>query len=158
MIRLTEALGLPVLSRASAERLGELRHLVLDAPAHRVVTLHVAGRGRRARFVDWAAVVGAGSDAIVVSGEEALRPPRNDLEVEVAKGHLDLEDRLVLDDRGDSPGTLSDLGIDEASGTVADLLCGGDRIDGGRLRSLGPFCIVVLALRTVAGEPAAATG
>ena len=47
MIRLSEADGRPVLSRESADRLGELMHVVVDVPARRITALHVAGGGGR---------------------------------------------------------------------------------------------------------------
>ena len=67
-------------------------------------------------MVGWADVIGFGPDGIVVNGDGALRPPGDDRERAVAGGDLDLDGRLVLDDRGDSPGALTDVVFDEALG------------------------------------------
>ena len=145
MIRLSEADGRPVLSRASADRLGELIHVVVDVPARRITSLHVAGKRKRAMMVGWADVTGFGPDGIVVNGDGALRPPGDDRERAVAGGDLDLDGRLVLDDRGDSLGALTDVLFDEGSGEIGAFVCGDREIPAERLRQIGPFCVIVRA-------------
>jgi uncharacterized protein YrrD len=145
MMRLSEADGRPVQSRASAERLGALMHVVVDAPGRRITALHVAGRKKKAMLIGWSDIVGFGPDGIVVSGDGVLRPPGDDRERAVAGGDLDLDGRLVLDDRGVSPGALTDVVFDEESGEIAAFVCGEEEIAGERLRSVGPFCVVVTA-------------
>jgi uncharacterized protein YrrD len=145
VIRLSEADGRPVLSRESAERLGELMHVVVDASTRRITALHVGGRRRRARMVGWADITGFGPDGIVVAGDGALRPPGDDRERAAAGGDLDLDGRLVLDDRGDSQGTLSDVLFDGDSGEVGAFVCGERTIPAERLRGIGPFCVIVRA-------------
>jgi uncharacterized protein YrrD len=147
VIRLSEADGRPVVSRESADRLGELRHVVVDAPARRITALHVAGRRRKATMVGWADVVGFGPDGIVVTGEGAARPPGDDRERAVAVGDLDLDGRLVLDDRGDAQGALTDVLFDEETGRIGALVCGEREIPAARLRAIGPFCVIVRAER-----------
>lgn len=143
MMRLSEADGRPVLSRESAERLGELKHVVVDAGSRRITAIHVGGRKKKAELVDWSAIVGFGPDGIVVGGEGAVRSPGDDLELAVAGGHLDLDGRLVLDDRGNSPGQLTDVIFDEASGEIAAIVCGDEEIPGERLRAVGPHGVIV---------------
>lgn len=145
MIRLSEADGRPVLSRESAERLGELMHVVVDAPSRRITALHVAGRRRKAMMVGWADIAGFGPDGIVVDGDGSLRPPGDDRERSVAGGDLDLDGRLVLDDRGDSQGALTDVLFDEESGRIDAFVCGEREIPAERLRQIGPFCVIVRA-------------
>jgi len=145
MRRLSESAGEKVLSRGSAEQVGALRHVVVDPAAGRIVALHVDGRKKKAQLVDWDQVVGFGPDAIVVEGEDALRSPAGDHELEVASGKLDLVGRLVLDDAGDALGTLSDLEFDEETGALEALVVGEHRCDPGRLRAIGPYCVIVAA-------------
>ena len=144
-MRLSEADGRPVLSRESAARLGELRHVVVDAPGRRITALHVAGRRRKALMVGWGDIVGFGPDGIVVTGDGALRPPGDDRERAVAGGDLDLDGRLVLDDRGDAQGALTDVLFDEGSGEIGAFACGETEIPAERLRQIGPFCVIVRA-------------
>ena len=143
MTRLSEAAGRPVISRASAERIGDLKHVVVDPSERRITAIHVAGRRARARLVDWEAIVGFGPDGIVVDDDAAAREPADERERAVASGHLDLEGRLVLDDGGRALGALEDVVFDASSGAVDAIAAGGDDVDAGRLRAIGPYCVIV---------------
>ncbi len=145
MMRLSEADGRPVISRASAERLGELRHVVVDAGGRRITALHVAGRKRRARLVDWSSIVGFGPDGIVVEADDAIREPSGEREQAVVSGDLDLDGRLVLDDAGRALGALEDVLFDPATGVIDGLRAGGTTVEGARLRAIGPYCVLVRA-------------
>jgi uncharacterized protein YrrD len=147
VIRLSEADGRPVVSRESAERVGELKHVVVDAGARRITALHVSGRRRKAGLVGWGDIVGFGPDGIVVAGEGAVRGPGDEREQAVVGGDLDLDGRLVLDDRGDSAGKLTDVLFDESTGEIATLVCDEAEIAGDRLRAVGPYCVIVRAER-----------
>jgi uncharacterized protein YrrD len=144
-MRLSEADGRPVLSRTSAEGIGELRHVVIDVPARRIRALHVAGKGRKATLVDWSSVVGFGPDGIVVESEQRARPARDDTERAVTSGDLDLDGRLVLSDAGDSMGSLTDVVFDEGSGRLEQFVTGEEEHDAGRLRAVGPYCVILRA-------------
>ena len=144
-MRLSEADGRPVLSRQSAERVGELKHVVVDAATRRITAIHVSGRKAKAALVDWSDIVGFGADGIVVAGEEVLRAPDDDREHAVAGGDLDLDGRLVLDDGGFSPGAITDVVFDEASGEITAIVCGDHEIPGASLRAVGPYCVIVRA-------------
>lgn len=144
-MRLSEADGRPVLSRASAETVGELKHVVVDVGAHRITALHVSGRRRKAELVAWSDIVGFGPDGIVVTGEDALRPPADDHEKAVVGGDLDLDGRLVIGDDGNAVGALGDVLFDEATGEITAFVCGEDEIAGALLRAVGSYCVVVRA-------------
>lgn len=144
-MRLTEADGRPVISRASAETLGELKHVVVDVPARRIVALHVAGGRRNARLVDWSSIVGFGPDGIVVEDEAAARPPADSRESAVAAGKLDLDGREVLTDGGDSLGRLTDIVFDEGSGALVALAVGEAEHAADRLSAIGPYCVILRA-------------
>ena len=150
-MRLSEADGRPVISRASAETVGELKHVVVDVGARSIRSLHVAGRKKKAELVDWSDVAGFGPDGIVIARDEAIRPPVDDHERAVVSGDLDLDGRLVLDDAGRSLGALEDVVFDEESGRLGAFCSGGTEHDAVRLRAIGSYCIIL------ATEPAAAT-
>ena len=143
MIRLSEADGRPVISRASAERVGDLRHVVVDAGTRRITALHVGGRKRRARLVNWSAIAGFGPDGIVVEDDDAVREPSGEGEEAVVSGRLDLDGRLVLDDSGRALGGLEDVLFDESTGVIAGMVAGGATVEGERLRAIGPYCVIV---------------
>lgn len=144
-MRLSDADGRPVISRASAENVGELRHVVVDAAARRIRALHVAGGRRKATLVDWEDVAGFGPDGIVIADEEATHPPRDEHEKAVAAGHLDLDGRLVLDDGGRAIGTLEDVLFDEDTGRLGAIVAAGEEHDADRLRAIGPYCVILAA-------------
>jgi uncharacterized protein YrrD len=83
------AVGRRVLSRASAEDLGAVTHLLVDAQRRQIAAV-IIGRGKKAQLVEWAELSGFGPDAVMVSDEGALRPPANDREEAAADGALEI--------------------------------------------------------------------
>ena len=75
--RFTAVPGRKIVSRSSAEELGNLAHIVVDVKRRQVASL-VIGKGRKALVIDWDQVSGFGPDAIMVADEGALRPPSGD--------------------------------------------------------------------------------
>lgn len=144
-MRLSDAIKTTVLSRDDAEELGRVRHLVIDASQRRVTALHVDGRRKKALLVDWAALTGFGPDAVVVGPGDALRGPADDRELAVVSGDLDWIGRLVLTDRGDRAGAIADVEFDESTGALTALLTDQETVDAARLRTLGPYCVIVRA-------------
>lgn len=145
MRRLSEADGRKVVSRESAEQVGTVRHVVIDAATRRIAALHVHGRKKKALLVDWSAVTGFGPDAVVIDTEDSLRPPAEGDELTVTSGKLSLEGRLVLSDGGDSLGEVADIEFDEESGEVLAIAAGGELLDAARLRAIGPYCLILRA-------------
>jgi uncharacterized protein YrrD len=157
--RLSEASGEPVLSRESAERIGKVRHVVIDVPGRRIAALHVDGRRARARLVDWDAITGFGPDGVIVDSERSLRPPEEGEELAVASGHRDLDGRLVLSDEGFELGRVRDVVFDEGSGALITIVTDDGEHPAARLRALGPYCMILAAGDPPALEaPAAAPG
>ena len=159
MRRLSEADGEPVLSRESAERVGKVRHLVIDVAERRIAALHVDGRRRKARLVDWDAVTGFGPDSVIIDSERSLRAPEEGEELEVASGHRDLDGRMVLSDEGVELGRITDVVFDEESGALITIVTEDGEHPAARLRALGPYCMILAAGDLPALEaPAAAAG
>ena len=144
MTRLREALGQPVVARDTAETLGELHGVVLDATNPRIAAVQV-GKGNKARLADWSSVTGVGPDAVVVVGEVSLRPPLGEREEGFVKGDLPVLGGRVLTDRGDSLGALEDVEFHETTGELLALMAGDDTFDGSGLRSVGGYAMVVAA-------------
>lgn len=142
-MRLSEADGRPVISRASAETVGELKHVVVDVGARSISALHVAGGKRSAELVDWSEVAGFGPDGIVITDAGATRGPADSHEKAVVSGHLDLDGRLVLNDAGRSLGALEDVVFDETSGRIEAFVAGGEEHSADRLRAIGSYCVIL---------------
>jgi len=144
VIRLRDALGRPVMARDTAEALGPLHGVVVDAGERRVTAVQV-GKGHKGRLVDWSAITGMGPDAVVVDAEASLRAASGEREERFLKGDLPLLGHRVLNDAGDVLGALDDVELDETTGALVSLLAGGETIAASRLRSLGSYALVVAA-------------
>jgi sporulation protein YlmC with PRC-barrel domain len=142
--RFSAVVGRRLVSRASAEELGDLRRLVVDVGQRRVASL-VVGKGRKAELVDWGELSGFGPDAVMVGDESALRAPRDDHESAAAAGKLDLVGKLVLSDKGEELGQASDVVFDPATGTVETLIVGEHEVPATSLLGVGSYAAVVKA-------------
>ena len=83
--RFAAAMGRKMVSRASAEELGELAHIVVDVE-HRRIAYLTAGKRRKALLVDWENVSGFGPDAVIVTDESALYAARDDRDWDARPG------------------------------------------------------------------------
>lgn len=142
--RFTAAVGRKMVSRASAEELGSLTHLVVDVP-HRTVTSLVMGKGRRAALVDWDQVSGFGPDAIMIADDSAVHQPRDDHENAAADGKLELLGMRVLSDMGDGLGEVTDVVFDPASGGLETLVVGEREVPAASILGAGSYAVVVKA-------------
>jgi sporulation protein YlmC with PRC-barrel domain len=138
---LTEATGLRVISKATAEQLGSVQHLVVDPAASRFVGLHVKGR-RLSKLLDWDVVV-IGPDAAILEGEEHLREPSEGREAQAVDGVQDLLGKLTLSDRGNSCGSLRDVEFDPGTGQIVSIITDQGSIEGQRLAAIGSFAVII---------------
>lgn len=137
-----DAIGQKVVSRATAETLGELTGLVMLPSTIGITALQV-GRGRNARFVDWASITGLGTAAVIVDDEIHLREPRDEREKAMADGDLDPIGRLVLSTAGNTAGTVTDLEFDVLRGELRVLHTTEGPVDAARLRVVGPYAVII---------------
>lgn len=141
-MRYTESRGLKVISRATAERVGDVTRLVVDAGAHRVSAVQVGG-GKKASLAPWEHLTGFGPDAVVVDDEASLRGPASEEEERALKGDLEVVGKLVLTDTGNARGTVRDLEFDPGSGHLLAVVTDREVVDAGRVRALGSYALVV---------------
>jgi len=134
--------GRKVISRGSAQALGTVSHLLIDAQRRDVAAV-VIGRGKKARLVDWAQVSGFGPDAVMVGDDGALRPPADDRERAAGDGKLELVGKRVLTDRGHELGPLDDVTFDAVTGALEDLVVGDRHIPAGALLGCGSYAAVL---------------
>jgi uncharacterized protein YrrD len=142
--RFMAAQGRKVISRASAEELGSVSHLVLDSDNRRIA-LVVVGKRRKARVVSWEDLSGFGADAVMISQDEALREPQDDREQAAAMGDLELLGRRALSDLGNELGKIDDVVFDPDSGALESLVVGDDERPAGSLLGAGSYAVVVRA-------------
>ena len=134
--------GRKVMSRASANEVGAVGHLLVDAQQRRVAAI-VIGHGKKAQLVDWAQLSGFGPDAIMVVDEAALRPPADDRERAAVEGSLELVGKRALSERGNELGQIDDVTFDAATGALEDLLIGDRRVPAGSLLGNGSYAAVL---------------
>ena len=137
-----QATGRKVLSRASAQELGEVSHLLLDLQRRQIAAV-VIGHGKKAQLVDWGRLTGFGPDAVMVSDEDALRAPADDRERAAADGKLELVGKPALTEAGNELGTIDDVTFDPDTGEVETLRIDAREIPASSLLGTGSFAVVV---------------
>ena len=150
--RFKAAQGRKVVSRASAEELGNVSHLVVDAQSRRIVSL-VVGRRRNARLIDWEHVSGFGADAVMVDDEASLLEPRDEHDHAAARGQLDLLGRRALDDLGNELGEIDDVAFDAASGALETIIVGEHETPAEALLGAGSYAAILHAVEDRPGSP-----
>jgi sporulation protein YlmC with PRC-barrel domain len=141
------AQGRKVVSRATAEALGELSHLVVDG-SRRHVSAVVVSKGKKSGFlVDWDHVSGFGPDAVMVESGENLRPPADDQEQAAVEGRLELVGKRALSERGNEKGSITDVEFDPESGDLGSVLLGEERIPATDILGLGSYAAVLASPR-----------
>ena len=142
--RFAAASGRKVVSRASAEELGKLAHVVVDVQRRQVASL-VVGKGHKALLVAWENVSGFGPDALMLAEESALYAPRDDGERAAADGKLDLVGKRALSDMGNDLGTVSDVAFDPATGALETVVLGDREEPAASLLGAGSFAVIIRA-------------
>ena len=137
-----QATGRKVLSRASAQELGSVGHLLLDAQTRQIAAV-IIGRGKKAQFIDWGHLTGFGPDAVMVSEEGALRPAADDRERAAADGKLELVGKRALTEAGNELGTVDDVTFNPDTGEVESLRIEGRDIPAGALLGSGSYAVVL---------------
>ena len=145
MSSLVALIGLPVVSRTSAETVGALVAPVIDVNARRVVAWQVV-KGRRPIVVENANLAGIGQAAAMLDEEASMREPASPEEVETVKGNHILLGARVLTDAGDVLGTVEDAEVDSDSGEIAFVRTSNGDVSAERLRGFGSYALVVSAL------------
>lgn len=141
-MRFREVVGQPVVDRQEAIRIGEVAFLIVDCARGRVVALRIRGVKGDRDLVDWDQVTGTGPDAVVITGADALRGADEE------RGRFDdveLLNKRVLTDRGVEEGKVSDVEFDPATGSLQALITTSGTIEPERLRSVGPYAVIVRA-------------
>jgi uncharacterized protein YrrD len=137
-----QAAGRKVISRTSAQEVGQVAHLLVDAGQRRITAL-IIGRGRKAHLVDWSAITGFGPDAIMVGDDAAVRPAADDRERAAVDGKLELVGKRALTERGNGLGIVDDVTFDAQTGALQSLHVGDRVLPVGSLLGSGSFAVVI---------------
>ena len=120
--------------------MGEVGQFVVDAAGRRVAAV-VVGKGRKARVVDWDAIVGFGPDAVMVESEDRAREPAE------GETKADWLGRRLLDDHGFELGAVDDVEFDAESGALRSIgVKDREAVAAERVRGAGSYAVVVGSL------------
>lgn len=136
------SIGRKIVSRASAQELGAVSHLLVDDQQRQVASI-IIGRGKKAQFIDWAEVTGFGPDAVMVTDESSLRSPTDDRERAASEGKLELVGKRTLSELGNEIGQVDDVMFDADSGALEHLVIGDRRLPAGSLLGSGSYAAVL---------------
>lgn len=137
-----QAAGRKLISRTSAQDLGTVAHLLVDAQRRQIAAV-VIGRGKKARLVDWSQISGFGPDAVMVSDEGALRPPADDRERLAADGKLEILGQQALTELGNAMGTVDDVTFDTGTGALVNLRVGDRELPAAAMLGSGSYAVVL---------------
>lgn len=135
--------GRKVVSRATAQQLGAVSHLVLADDCRRVAAV-VLGKGKKASVVDWSRLT-FGADAVMVDDEAALRRPADRREEAAADGRVELLGRRVLTETGNELGVVEDVTFDSLTGAVGVVDVGPRKVSADAILGAGSYAVVVAA-------------
>ena len=141
MTTFREGTGRTVISRTTAESVGQVQHFTVSPDEQRITALVIDAKHQR--LIDWSAIESFGHDAVVVESESVAREPVNESEKRATAGELDMVGKLVLSDLGNSCGTTHDVEFDAQSGRLSTLSTDQGRIDAARLVGVGDYAVVV---------------
>ncbi|HLH21933.1 MAG TPA: PRC-barrel domain-containing protein [Chloroflexota bacterium] len=124
MIRASALYGRPVVDATAAEKLGEVAAVLLDPEARHLAGLVISpGRAmighRQETYLPASAIRSIGPDAIMVRGPQTTGDEYSFLTALASRPRVtDLTGRKVVTDSGRMLGTVVDMLIDEADGTL----------------------------------------
>jgi uncharacterized protein YrrD len=133
-MKLSELRGRKVVSRSSAEQLGEVTDLTVDLATSHVRALSL-GKGRKAREVAWSDLHSVGPDAVIVEEDDRV--------VDAPPAAASPVGRLTLSDSGNALGDLSDVTFDEESGKISSVTTVQGEVEADRLLAVGPYAVII---------------
>ncbi|MGK2958150.1 MAG: PRC-barrel domain-containing protein [Acidimicrobiales bacterium] len=137
-MRWRNALGREVVDISTAETIGHVDAMVVDASASSIVGMVIGNQ-----VVSWSDTGGIGSDAVTVVNADLIREPKSDLELRAVEGASDPISKRVITEDGFALGSIADIEFDPESGTISRVILGDDHIAGSRLMGTGSFAVVV---------------
>ena len=135
--------GRKVVSRATAQQLGAVSHVLPAVDCRRVAAV-IVGKGKKASVVDWSRLT-LGADAVMVDDEAALRRPADRREEAAADGRMELLGRRVLTETGNELGVVEDVTFDSVTGAVGIVDVGPREVSADAVLGAGSFAVVVAA-------------
>lgn len=133
-----------VVASSSAETVGRVDDLVLDTRAKQVVAVLVKKSQGEGDTLHWQDIASFGSDAVMVSGPDALQHPSAQVE-ELEDKRNAWHNKRILDAAGRELGSAADVEFDQETGRILSLrIKRGGSIAGDRLIATGSYAVMVV--------------
>jgi sporulation protein YlmC with PRC-barrel domain len=142
-VRWSQLIGQRVLAQDSGQLVGSLRRVLLDTQTAAVTAAQLEGGGDGSSIIDWSAIAGIASDAVMVARADVARDPRDERERDLVAGRIELVGKLVMTEMGDSLGPLEDLELEVETGGVLRLHVPGEVVEIERILALGPDLLIL---------------
>ncbi len=142
-MRFSEAFGREVVSRSTAETVGQVGEFVVDPRSHSIVAVTLK-KTQHGDTVLWPALSAFGVDAVTVPGAEVILEA-NDAVAALAGKNQRLLGKRVLNTDGEDLGEVTDAEFDPATGVLTALLLATGSVRGERLIGIGTYAAVVHA-------------
>lgn len=144
MMDLSSLRHIGVFDTSSAESVGRVEAVLIDAGEHRVDALLVGGGNGDDLVLPWSAVKAVGPDAVTVGSHSDLRPV-SDAERRTLDGDPTVIAKLALTDGGDEIGIVGEVRLSEKAGVISEIQVGEWTVKGTGLVGVGDYAVVVEA-------------
>ena len=142
-MKFSEASGREVVSRSTAETVGQVAEFVIDPQSHSIVAVTLK-ETQHGDTVLWAALSAFGVDAVTVPGAEVILDA-NDAVAALAGKNQRLLGKRVVNTDGEDLGAVTDAEFDPSTGLLTALLLANGAVRGERLIGVGSYAAVVHA-------------
>jgi uncharacterized protein YrrD len=143
-MRFSEAKGLKVVSKATAETVGKITDYVLNPAAGTVAALVLKKTNGQGDTLAWSDITAFGDDAVIISSEDVIVAATGELAELADKSHH-ADGKRVLSTDGVDLGDVKDVGFDPATGTILSLELKDTSIEDPKLLAVGSYAVVVKA-------------
>ncbi|MEO6652267.1 MAG: hypothetical protein ABIP17_06385 [Ilumatobacteraceae bacterium] len=136
--------GQSVIALDSAEEIGKVKHFVVAPDVSRIDRLHIDGRRSKALFAEWSDLESFGTDRVMVTHADDPSESKDDRDIGVAKGDIELIGSRVIDTAGFEHGTVADGSFDADTGAITSVQTSeGTQIPQSSIHSLGSYAMVI---------------
>ncbi|MEO6414027.1 MAG: PRC-barrel domain-containing protein [Pedococcus sp.] len=142
-MKFSEASGREVVSRATAETLGQVAEFVIDPQSHSIIAVTLK-KTQHGDTVLWGVLSAFGVDAVTVPGVEVILDA-NDAVAALAGKNQRLLGKRVLNTDGEDLGAVADVEFDPATGRLTALLLANGAVRGELLIGIGSYAAIVHA-------------
>jgi len=143
-MRFSDAEGRKVVSTATAETVGKVADYIIDPKGRVVAGVVLKKTNEDEDTIPWASVEAFGEDAVMITDESVLVIPSGRL-AELTDKSSRAHGKLVLSSAGVDLGKVEDIEFDPKTGALTALVLKETSIDGGLLRAVGSYAVIVQA-------------